>query len=204
MYSKAKIYNLALGLLLLQRQIKDPDTDQSNEAKVLNLHWDTALAMALEDMDLDSTSTQMDLSLVDTDPNDLWTYAYKYPNKCLFFRRLQSSTDIDNRSTHIPKRIGVYEGQKVIFTNQEDAIAEYIPTDLPLSSLSPNAAMTIACKLAELASSLVTGKGAGELRKEILQKYIMYKAKAQEHDRKENFTFTDPEVDSEFVEARTE
>ena len=204
MYSKAKIFNLALGVLLLQRQIVNPDTDQSNEAKVLLSHWDTALWSALEDMDLDSTSTQVDLSLVATDPNGLWVYAYKYPNNCAFFRRLQSSIETDNRSTHIPKRTGIYEGQKVIFTNQENAIAEYIPKDLPLNSLSPNAAMTIAAKLAELSSSLVTGKGARELRKDILDKYVLYKARAQAHDQRENFVYGDPVVESEFVEARTE
>ena len=204
MYSKAKIFNLALGFLLLQRQIVNPDTDQSNEAKVLLSHWDTALWSTLEDMDLDSTSTQATLTLVEQDPTDLWTYAYKYPAKCVFLRRIQSAMEVDNRSTHIPKRIAIHDGEKVIFTNQAEPIAEYISSDLPLSALSPNAAMAIAAKLADLSASLITGKGARELRKDIMEKYVFYKAKAQEQDQRENFVYSDPVVDSEFVEARTE
>ncbi len=204
MHSKAKIFNLALGMLLLARRIIDTDTDPSNEAKVLNVHYDVALSAALEDMDLDGTSSQITLELVEQDPTDLWGYAYKYPSNCAFFRRLQSSAIMDKRSTHVPRRIAIHDDQKVIFTNQESAIAEFIPNDVPINSLSANAGLCVAAKLAILSAPLATGKGALKLIEALEKKYVLFKAEAQDHDRRENFNFVDPEDESEFVEARLE
>lgn len=203
MYTKASIFNLALGALLLQRQIENPETDRSNECKVLLNHYDTAFRSALQDMDLDSTSSQITAELVEEGPNDLWLYSYKYPSDCVFLRRIQSLADIDNRTTHIPKRVTVKDGQKVVYTNQSEAIFEYISKDVPLSSLSASAGLAIAYRLAILAAPLVTGKGAKTLMEQIKDKYVVAKAEAQEIDRLENFNFVDPSVESEFVEART-
>lgn len=206
MYTKPKIYNLALGALLLQRQISDPDNDQSNECKVLNTHWDTAFRSTLEDLDLDSLSSQETLELLETDPADYpeWKYIYKYPTNCAFFRRIKTTSHIDDRSTHIPKKVGVFEGVKAIFTNEYAAIAEIIPHDLNLSLLSANAGLCVAYKLALLSAPLIVGKGAKPLREDIQEKYIIAKAEAQEQDRRENFNYLDPEVESEFVRSRLE
>jgi hypothetical protein len=202
-YSKAKIFNLALGMLLLDRRIIDTETDPSNEAKVLRTHWDSAFSSTLEDLDLDSTSTHGLLELVETDPSVYYLYAYKYPDDCAFFRRVQSSTDVDNRSSHISKRIGVYDGEKVIFTNQDLAVGEWISTDVPLDSISAATALCIACKLAMLAAPLATGKGARALIERLEANYVRLKADAQEKDARENFNYVDIHVESEFVDERT-
>lgn len=204
MYTKAKIFNLALGALLLSRQIENTDTDTSKECKVLNTHWDTAFRATLEDLDLDSTATQADLELIEEDPNDLWNYSYKYPSKCVFFRRIQTTVLTDTRATRVPLRISVKDGIKVIFTNAEEAVGEYIPHDIPLSSLSANVGLCIAYKLAILSAPLVTGKGAAKLREEIQKNYTIAKMEAQEQDQRENMNFLDDDTESEFVAARTE
>ncbi|MFM6930408.1 MAG: hypothetical protein ACKOX6_18235 [Bdellovibrio sp.] len=202
MYSKAEIYNLAAGALLLTKQIIDVDNDKSKECLVFNIHWNTALQTALQDMDLDSTSSQKDLELLEVDPNSLWKYAYKYPTKCSFFRRIQNSALRDQRSNQIAKRVGIHNDKKVIFTNQENAVAEFISIDVPLATLSANAGMAIAYKLAFLSTSLLTGKAAKELKKEIKGLYDLAVIEAQEHDRRENANFETDEEMSEFVEAR--
>ncbi len=97
----------------------------------------------------------------------------------------------------------VKDGQKVVYTNQSEAIFEYISKDVPLSSLSASAGLAIAYRLALLSAPLVTGKGAKTLMEQIKDKYVVAKAEAQETDRLENFNFVDPSVESEFVEART-
>lgn len=203
MYSKAQIYNLALGALLLTRQISDTDTDLSNECKVLNIHFDTAFRATLEDLDCDSTSTQAPLALIATCPVKDWKYAYLYPVDCAFLRRIQSCYRTDNRYSHIPKLTRILNNQKVILTNQCDAIVEYISVNVPLPTLSANIAMAIAYKLALLSAPLIAGKGSVQLRAQIQQLYISTKAEAQAMDRNENFNFTDPAVDSEFVAVRT-
>lgn len=206
MYTKAKIYNIALGALLLQRQVSNPDQDQSNECKVLNTHWDTAFRSTLEDLDLDSLSTQETLELLAEDPEDFpeWKYVYKYPTNCAFFRRIKSTVHTDDRSTHIAKKVGLYNGQKAIFTNEYEAVAEIIPHDLNLSTLSANVGLCVAYKLALLSAPLIVGKGAKALREDIQGRYVMAKGEAQEQDRRENFNYVDEEVESEFVRARLE
>ena len=200
--TKAKIYNLALGALLLQRQTSDPDTDVSNEVKVLNTHWDTALEDALSDMDLDSTSEDVTLALIESDPTDDWSYSYAYPTTCVHFRRIKSFALKDNKTTRVKLRILIDSDVKVIYTNEVDAVGEIISNGLPLSALSSSAALCIAYRLAVLGAPLIVGKGAKTLRKEIGDKYIIAKAEAQEKDHRENFNFDDDTVNSEFVEER--
>lgn len=202
-YTKAKIYNLALGALLLNKKISDVDTDTSVENQTLTVHYELAFSSTISDLDLDATSTQKALELIIADPNDLWAYAYKYPSDCSMFRRIQNQVLKDNRTTQILRKIGTYNGQKVIFTNQDAAIGEYVSNTLSLSTLSDAAGLAVAYKLAMLSAPLISGKGAGPLRKEIEAKYLVAKAEAQEHDRMENANFDEDSVMSDFVEART-
>lgn len=202
MYSKEDIFNLSLSALLLQRRITNADTDTSNEAKVLRSVWTPALASTLEDLDLDSTSDQVELELIEEDPNRYWKYAYKYPTDCAFFRRIQSCEVKDNRMSHEPKLIRMYEGEKAIFTNVYQAVAEYISKDVPLSAISATAGIALSLRLASMASPLVTGKGAALLIKTLDERYKIAKAEAQEQDRNENFNYDDVRIASEFANAR--
>lgn len=206
MWTKAEIFNAALSALLLSRQITDADADSSNEARVLRQHYTKALYKALEDMDLDQTSKQVTLSLLETAPDDYlnWQYVYAYPTNCALFRRLKTDVIQDCRGTHEPKLVRLYgsPAQKAIFCNVVDAVAEIIPTDLPLTVLSANAGQAIAHYLAWLAAPLIVGKGAERLKKDIWEKYMIHKAEAQEHDRIENWNFVDERLESEFVGER--
>lgn len=202
-YTKEIIYNLALGALLLQRQVTNTATDKSNEVKVLNIHYDIAFESALQDMDLDHTMSIVTLALIEKDPIAKWLYAYTYPTNCVFFRRIDSSSLTDSRSTHLPKRVGIHEGAKVIFANEVDAVAEIISDDFPLGALSASAGLGIALRLAVLSAPLIVGKGAKTLRQQLTARYVLVKSEAQEHDKNENFNYVDDEVSSEFVEART-
>lgn len=202
MYDKVQIFNLALGTLLLTKQVANTDSDPSSENKVLNNFWEAALFQTLQDLDLDATSSQIQLELIELNPNGLWTFSYKYPNDCAFLRRIQSSVLKDTRNTQIRRRVAVKGGQKVIFTEQEDAIAEYISTDVPLSVLSASAGLALSQRLAWLSSPLIAGKKAIDLKKEIADNYKLSKAEAQEHDRLENANMDTDEEMSEFVAAR--
>lgn len=206
MYTKVKIFNLALGALLLSRQITDADNDTSNEARVLRTHYEVALNKALEDMDLDGASTQVTLALLDTEPDDFlnWRFVYSYPTNCALLRRIKTDAIMDNRDTHEPKLVRLYGSppEKAIFCNLEDAVAEIIPNDLPLTALSANAGMAIAYMLAWMSVPLIVGKGADRVKKELWEKYMVFRAQAQAQDRNENFNYIDERVESEFVSDR--
>lgn len=202
-FSKTTAYNLALSALLLAKQVDNADSDTSNETKIFNLHWDIALATTLQDLDLDSTSQDIALELLHTlDDNGPYEFVYKYPTNCAFLRKLKTQFLTDVRSTHISKSTGIYLGDKVIFTNEFDAIAQCIPKDLPFDTIGPSALLAIAYKLAFLSAPLIVGKGAKRLRETIMVDYVLAKGEAQETDRFENFNYESDEQRSEFVEAR--
>ena len=204
-YTKPQIYNLAFGALLLSRQTTDPSTDPSNEVSVLNTHYQTAFDGALEDMDLDSTSTRATLALAVSEPMPYWSYGYTYPSDCVALRRLEPAsacTPIDNKRSHVPKLVRIVSGDKLIVTNEADAIAEYISNSVPLSTLAPHAGLAIAYYLAWLAAPLIAGKGSRTLRNDVWEKYVLAKAQAQDQDRRENANFYADGVDSEFVNVR--
>jgi predicted GNAT family acetyltransferase len=201
-FAKETIFNLALNALLLKREVSNADSDTSQEASVLRNVYDVALGKALADMDLTSTRDRVTLAVVETDPNTLWLYAYEYPTNCAFFRRIVTETVIDDRDTHEPKEVALYEGQKVIFCNKTEAVAEYIPNDLDIDTLNADAIFAIALMLAYMAAPLVVGKGARELRKQLMEDYKVAKAEAQETDNNESFSFVEESASSEFVKSR--
>lgn len=201
--TKVQIYNLALSALLLASEISDTETDESLEVTILNTHWDVALETTLKDLDLDSTSEEVTLELIETLPTDhLWTYAYKYPTNAAFFRRLKSCVARDTKRTHIAKAVKIYNGVKVIFTDEASAVAEIIPKDVLIESLCSNAIMALSYKLAYLSAPLLVGKGAKTLRKEIKEDYIIEKIEAQETDTRENFVYEADYESSEWVQER--
>lgn len=214
MLTKAQIFNLALQALLLNRQIVNPDADKSNESKALQVNWEIALRSALSDMNLTSTCTRVNLELVATDPVHHWRYAYKYPSNCAFFRRVISHEEVDDKHSHIPKLITIWNGQKVIFIKHEPhhvsptgtptfkAVGEYIQSDFPLQTLQADAAVCIAYKLASLTTSLIVGKGSKTLNDQIRESYKIHKALAQAVDANESFSFQTEATMSEFVEER--
>lgn len=203
MYEKVDIYNLTLAHLLLIKRTSDPDADNSKEIQVLNSVYQAAFLKTLEELDLDSTSTQMNMELVAEDPNDLWSFAYKYPSKCVRFRRLQSPVVRDTRDTQIPKNIRIYNGTKCIFTDEDSAIAEFISSDTKLSALSASAGLALSYKLAILSAPLIAPKIAIKLMSELNKFYLVAKEEARLLDHEESHTFETDEEMSEFVRERT-
>lgn len=202
-YSKSQIYNMTLSALMLAKEVTEIDTDKSNEVRVLNIWWNTALEHTLQDLDLDSLSTPIALEKIATLDEGPWRYVYKYPSKCAFMRRLVSGAVTDNERTHLSKRVAVYLGQKAIFTNEVQAVADCIPLDVPLAAFSAPAATALAQKLAALAGPLLVGKGAKTLVKEINDQYIISKTEAQETDSRENFNYEEDRIRSSWVDERT-
>lgn len=212
--TKALIYNQAAAALLLTRRFVDPDTDPTTNEKVnFDNHYETALNMALADMDLESTANQVTLALL-SDENHLedypeWQYVYSYPSDCAKFRRIKSHLQKDVRSTRIPYIIRRYieapsTDEKAIFTNEVDAIGEIVTDDFPLENLSHAAGLCVAYKLAWLSAPLLVGKGSQRLRADIENKFALAKAEAQRLDQEENFNYEEDNIQSEFVEARTD
>lgn len=218
MVTKADVFNLTLQTLLLNVQIINPDSDKSNAAKALQSNWKFALNSALADMNLTSTATRMNLELVAKNPVHHWPLAYKYPSDCVFFRRIVSREEIDDKESYVPRLVTIWEGKKVIFAKHRHhhdgsgdfangsepakAVGEYIQSDFPLQTLQSDAAVCIAHRLAFLCAPLIVGKGASTLKTRIKEDYVTYKVLAQQVDSQESFNFETEATMSEFVRAR--
>lgn len=202
MYSKTQIFNLALNALLLSRQVIDADTDRSNEAARLRTVWTVALNSALAEMKLAETKEAVTLELIEENPNDLWNYVYRYPSHCVTFLRIRSELVRDRRATHIRRQIGRYDGEKAVFTDAPNAVAEIITNDIDLSQLSVYAGTAIAMSLAYHASTLIVGKGAATLKRSISDEYIRNVALAQGFDARENEEITADVEESGWAAAR--
>lgn len=202
-YSKAEIYNLALSHLLLNRQIVDTETDNSSkEIKALNTHWNTALNTVLQELDLDGLSSFQTLELLETLSEGPWTYVYKYPSNCAHLRRIDSGVRVDNRFTHIKKRIAIKDGVKVIYTNEANASVEFIPKDFSLTLISAPAALALSYFLAWATAPLIVGKGGRRLKEKIYADYVIAKEAAQGADARENENYNEYQEESEFVNVR--
>lgn len=202
MFDKTKIFNLALSALFLQKKIANADTDTSMETKVLNVNWDSAFLIGLQELDLDSTSTSKALELIKEDPNPFWVYAYKYPNDCVFLRRIRSQYVTDDTETFIDKKIEMMDGEKVILTNEQYAIAEYIPNNIIPENLTAEAAHFLALKLARMSAPLIVGKNSKEVITMIEARYQEAMLQARAKDASETTIYQHEILRSEFVKAR--
>ena len=201
MVDKPLLYNIALSALRLNHQTSDPDNDKTLAVKQLRLTYPLALSKALADMDLNKTATKLKLELLaKTHPH--WKYVYKYPVNCAKFRKIVSPFPVDNRETIIPSATEVVDNIDVILSNEPEAYAEIIASNVTLSALSPNAAMAVGFQMALMCPGLVVGKGSTALRQGIFNEYKIYKAEAQEDDSNENVDTTPDEFKSEFIMAR--
>lgn len=202
MYAKVDLFNLALGALLSTKKIINTDDDTSRENTILNVHWTAAWNASLSDMDLNRTSRQKTLELLVKNPNNLWQFAYKYPADCAFLRRLQSGVVKDDPESHIPKITIDHSGTLAIYTNQVDAIVEYISNEVNPKLLSAHAGLAVGYQLAMLSAPLISGKGATAIRKQVVDMYRIAVASAKEHDLLENHIFETDQEKSELVKER--
>lgn len=123
--SETAVCNLALGHLGISAEINNLTTEKSAEASACRRYFTTARDVALRDLKCPFATEFATLALVEEDPNDEWSYSYRYPSNCLFFRRILSGTRNDTRETRVPYKIASDAIGKLIYTDKENAECEY-------------------------------------------------------------------------------
>ena len=202
MFTKTDIFNIALTALRLNYQTTDADNDENKNVKALRSIYLPALSKVLDDLDLNRTASKVKLeerSITGKHPH--WEFVYRYPANCARFRKIVSPVPVDNRNTLIPSATETVGNALSILTNFQDAYAEIIRTDIPLSSLNASAAFALGYQMAMLCPGLIVGKGSTALRQDLQQNYIIFKAEAKESDLNENVDTTPDAFQSEFVQA---
>jgi hypothetical protein len=123
--SETAICNLALGHLGISTEINNLSTERSAEASACRRYFSTAKDASLRDLRCPFATKFKTLSLVENNPNQEWSFSYRYPSDCLFFRRILSGTRNETSDTRVPYKIASDEIGKLIYTDRHNAECEY-------------------------------------------------------------------------------
>lgn len=125
MASKTSICNLALRHLGHSKAIANVETERSKEALACRTFYDQVLEEVFRDFAWPFALRTADLQLVEEDPNDEWSFSYRYPTSSAFFRRILSGQRIDTNESKVPYQIGKDDDGRLIYTDMEEAQGQW-------------------------------------------------------------------------------
>lgn len=196
MASKVGIVNLALGHLAVGKEIANLETEKSEEARAGRRFYDVALKVVLRDFPWPFATRITALALVEEEPNTEWGYSYRYPSDCLYFRRILSGLRNDSRQSRAPYRVARDASGLLIFTDQQDAEAEYTILANAPQFYPPDFELALSYYLASLMAPHVTGGDHFKLGERALQLYSLHLSTAQSNAGNEEQAEEEPEAES--------
>ena len=200
--STTEIANLALGHLGIGKDIANLDTESSQEAKAMRRYYDICRRTVLQEFTWPFATKFVTLGLVEEDPTDAeeWAFSYRYPADCLLLRRLPSGLRTDNRQSRVAYKISQDASGLLIFTDQEDAQAEYTVDVTNVSRFSDSFVLALTYLLAGKAGSSIMGGDRFKLADRAL---LLHDAQIRTaHAVARNEEQPDEEPDAEFIRVR--
>jgi hypothetical protein len=135
---KENVCNAALAMLGLRAEIQDLETELTDEARTFRQFYSDAVDETFRSYDWAWARKTAVLAASAATPTEEWQYAYDYPADALAIRRVfnGSTAKIENEETRQTFETG-YDAasavDRVIYTDKEDAIAQYtVRVDDPL------------------------------------------------------------------------
>jgi len=184
MASETEICNMALSHLGVSKEIANLETERSAEASACRRFYDMTRDEVLRGFPWPFATKFAALGLVsdsddDDHGNDEWDYAYRYPTDCLKMRRIKSGTRNDSRSSRVPYIIAKDDEGKLIYTDQEDAEAEYtVLVDDP-GLYPPDFVMALSLRLAAYIAPRLTAGDPFKMGDRSLKLYVLSQATAE-------------------------
>src|SRR5688500_15854934 len=123
--TETELCNLALSHLGIGKEIANHETETSAEARACRRFLEVSRKATLSDFGWPCAARIATLTLKEEDPNEEWAYSYNYPAECLKFKRILSGTRNDTAQTRVPYKIANETEGTVIYSDAEDAQAEY-------------------------------------------------------------------------------
>lgn len=200
MATKTEIANLAIAHLGMGKQIANIDTEQSNEANVMRLFFDTARDAVLEDFDWPFARRYIQLQLVDEAPNSEWGYSYRYPSTAMAIRKIFSGVRNDNRQSRVSYHIGSDNVGRLIFTDQRQAQAIYTRQITDIGVYSAAFIMALSFRLAYYIAPQLTSGDPFKMQDKVYQLYEIELSRARANAVNEEQIDEDPQ--SEFIRSR--
>jgi hypothetical protein len=200
MASSTEICNLALSHLGTGKRIADIETERSQEAATFRSLYDIVLDEVLRDYAWPFATKIDDLGLIEEDPNSEWSFSYRYPTDCVFFRKLLSGTRNETMNSLVPYKISNDDTGQIILTDLEDAEAEWTMRVSNSALFPADFTMAFSMKLAERASSTLLGGDPFSIGDKVASKYLRTVENAMAAAGNEEQKELKPE--SEFILAR--
>lgn len=119
-----EVCNTALANVAVGTSLSDVETEDSIAAKTCRLFYRRVLEAVHRDFLWPKHKRTAALAEV-TNENPAWGKAYRYPNDCVFFRRIVNGTTFQTPQNQIPFELGRDAISEVIFTNEEKATGEW-------------------------------------------------------------------------------
>lgn len=194
--TEVKICNIALGRIGNSQQIQSL-TEDSNEAKVCKLFYESVRDSVLEDFTWPFAQKYVSLGLIEEEPNLDWGFKYQYPSDCIHAIRILNGASRVNPPL-VPFQIGNDASGLVLYTDQEDAILQYTMRFTDPVRFSPTFADATSWRMAyEIAMPLAVKE---TIRNTAWQLYRAAIAKAESNAANEAEYDLAPE--SEFIRGR--
>lgn len=197
--TSTEVANMALSHLGVSQEIANIDTDSSQEARTARRFFNVALENVLRDYDWPRAQRFLDLALVEEDPTTEWAYSYRYPSDCLELRRILSGIRNDNQDSRAPYKLGNDADGTLIYTDIEDATAQYT-ANVPIGVWPSDMATSLSFRLAVYMAPRLTGGDPFKLGEKAMQMYQIEAARAYANAKNEEQNERAPE--SEFVRYR--
>lgn len=122
--SVISICNMALARIGVSSFISALN-EPSNEARACNLFYEQMRDYALRDFSWNFANKRVALADAGTPPTN-WAFKYGYPSDCLKARAIVvPGMAVPRNDQRIPYELGYDNGQRVIYTNQEQAELQY-------------------------------------------------------------------------------
>lgn len=201
MSTKTRICNKALSHLGSSVEIGAVETERSAEAAACRMFFDDARQETLSAWPWPFATKFEALALLETSPNEEWAFSYRYPADCLDFRRILSGSRNDTRYTRVPMKIGSDGIGGVIFTDKENAEAEFGIDILENFNLfSPKFEIALSYRLASFIAPRVTGGDPFKMGDKALAMFrgLIEGTKAGSANEEQ----PDPDPESEFITTR--
>lgn len=202
MASKTTMVNMALSHIGISTQIADVDTENSKEAKVARMFFDTVRDATLSDGEWTWAKKTDDLGLIETNPNDEWLYSYAYPSDCLRAIKIPSGYEPDTNATKIKYEInGDDTYGQIILTNAENAQLKYIYRHTDVDHWPADFILANSYHLAFYMAPQLTGGDKNKLGERAIKLYQLQLNKAKKKTYNEEVV--DEDLPSDFEAARS-
>ena len=200
MASSTEICNQALRHLGVSKTIANLETSQESEAATCRAFYETTRDATLRDFNWPFATKIIELGLVEENPNDEWTYAYRYPSDCINFRRLQSGIRNETSAQRIPYKISRDDAGRLIFTDQQNAVAEYTMRITAAEEFTPDFVLALSFHLAMYIGPQINGAENTQAieRCERMYNFLMSKAQAQAGNEEQ----PDSLPEAEYIQVR--